>query len=83
MNAKRGPVYLLILALMLVMIAPAGGETAAEDLARVGREGRKFISVEELSAACPKVSQAHLDALKTMGALGDMPDSSQISLFEF
>ena len=30
-NAKRGPVYLLILALMLVMIAPAGSETAAED----------------------------------------------------
>ncbi len=59
------------------------GETAAEDLARVGREGRKFISVEELSAACPKVSQAHLEALKTLGALGDMPDSSQISLFEF
>ena len=58
------------------------GETAAEDLARVGREGRKFISVEELSAACPKVSQAHLDALKTLGALGDMPDSSQISFFD-
>ncbi len=59
------------------------GETAAEDLARVGREGRQFISIEELSAACPKVSQTHLETLKAMGALGDMPDSSQISLFEF
>ena len=58
------------------------GETAAEDLYRVGSEGRQFISIEELSAACPKVSQTHLEALKNMGALGDMPESSQISFFE-
>ena len=57
------------------------GETAAEDLYRVGSTGEKFISIEELSAACPKVSQTHLETLKAMGALGDMPDSSQISLF--
>ena len=58
------------------------GEAAADDLYRVGSAGERFISVEELSAACPKVSQTHLDTLKTMGALGDMPDSSQISFFE-
>ena len=57
------------------------GETAADDLARVGGTGEQFISMEELSAACPKVSQTHLDTLKAMGALGDMPESSQISLF--
>ena len=58
------------------------GETAADDLFRVGSTGQKFISIEELSAACPKVSQTHLETLKAMGALGDMPDSSQISFFE-
>jgi DNA polymerase-3 subunit alpha (Gram-positive type) len=57
------------------------GETAADDLYRVGSAGEQFISVEELSAACPKVSQTHLEALKAMGALGDMPETSQISLF--
>ena len=57
------------------------GETAAEDLYRVGSAGERFISVEELSAACPKVSQTHLETLKAMGALGDLPESSQISLF--
>ena len=40
------------------------------------------ISVQELSAACPKVSQAHIEQLKTLGALGEMPDSNQINLFE-
>ena len=59
------------------------GEAAADDLYRVGSAGEQFISVEELSEACPKVSQTHLDTLKSLGALGDMPSSSQISLFEW
>jgi DNA polymerase-3 subunit alpha (Gram-positive type) len=58
------------------------GETAAEDLGRVGQSGQRFISVQELGRACPKVSQTHLDVLKSMGALGDMPETSQINLFE-
>ena len=58
------------------------GEAAAEDLARCREDGREFISMEDLSAACPKVSQSHLDTLKRLGALGDMPESSQITLFE-
>ena len=57
------------------------GETAALDLARCKETGEKFISMEELSRACPKVSQTHLEQLKALNALGDMPESSQISLF--
>ncbi len=57
------------------------GETAANDLVSCRDSGDQFISIEELSAACPKVSQTHLEQLKTLGALGDMPDSSQMSLF--
>ena len=58
------------------------GETAAFDLARCRSDGKKFISIEELSMACPKVSQSHLEQLKSLGALGDIPTTSQINLFE-
>ena len=59
------------------------GETAAQDLAAAGRSGQEFISIEELNRVCPKVSQTHLEQLKAMGALGDLPDTSQISIFEW
>ena len=58
------------------------GETAALDLRRAGESGQKFVSVQELSAVCPKVSQTHLEQLKALGALGDMPETNQINLFE-
>jgi DNA polymerase-3 subunit alpha (Gram-positive type) len=56
------------------------GETAAVDIA-AHRGDKSFISVEELSASCPKVSKSHIEQLKAMGALGDLPDTSQISFF--
>ena len=56
------------------------GENAALDLVR-GREGKSFLSVEEVSAACPKVSKTHIQMLKEAGAFGELPDTSQISLF--
>ena len=63
-------------------IAIAGlGETAAADLEACREGGRKFISVEEVMAACPKVSKTHIEQLKELGALGEMPDTSQMSLF--
>ena len=56
------------------------GESAAWDLMR-GREGKKFLSIEEVAAACPKVSKTHMQMLKQAGAFGDLPDTSQVSLF--
>ncbi len=56
------------------------GETAAVDLAS-HRGDKEFISVEELSLSCPKVSKSHIEQLKAMGALGSLPDTSQISFF--
>ena len=56
------------------------GENAAWDLMK-GREGKNFISIEEVAAACPKVSKTHIQMLKEAGAFGDLPDTSQVSLF--
>ena len=56
------------------------GENAAWDLMR-GREGKHFVSIEEVAAACPKVSKTHIQMLKEAGAFGDLPDTNQISLF--
>jgi DNA polymerase-3 subunit alpha (Gram-positive type) len=56
------------------------GETAARDIV-ANREGRVFISVEELSMSCTKVSKTHLEQLKSLGALGDLPATSQLTLF--
>ena len=58
------------------------GESAAQDLARARGEGKDFVSIDEIARACPKVSTAHIEALKNMGAFGDLPDTSQVSLFE-
>ena len=63
-------------------VAVAGlGETAANDLMACREGAGKFISVEELACACPKVSKTHIEQLKELGALGDIPETSQMSLF--
>ena len=59
------------------------GETAANDLAAAKSRGVQFVSMEDVSAACPKVSQTHMEVLKALGALGDLPEESQMSLFSF
>jgi DNA polymerase-3 subunit alpha (Gram-positive type) len=56
------------------------GESAAWDLMH-GREGKTFLSIEEVSLACPKVSKTHMQMLKDAGAFGDLPDTSQVSFF--
>ena len=56
------------------------GESAAFDIVS-GREGKHFMSVEEFSIACPKVSKTHIQMLKEAGAFGTLPETNQISLF--
>ena len=56
------------------------GESAAWDLME-GRKGKTFLSIEEVSLACPKVSKTHMQMLKDAGAFGDLPDTSQVSFF--
>ena len=60
---------------------PGLGDIAAA----VSAEERKkepFSSVEEFMARCRHCSLAVVDALRMAGAFGDIPASSQFSLFE-
>ena len=56
------------------------GETVGWDIMDK-RQGKDFLSIEEFALACTKVSSTHLAQLKDAGAFGDLPDSSQFSLF--
>ena len=56
------------------------GETVGWDIMEK-RQGQSFLSIEEFAMACTKVSATHLAQLKDAGAFGDLPDSSQYSLF--
>ena len=56
------------------------GENAALSLME-GREGKDFISIEEIAEACPKVSKTHIQMLKDAGAFGNLPDTSQVTFF--
>ena len=64
-----------------VAISGLGG-SAAEDLKRAQDSGAQFVSIDDISDACPKVSTAHLDMLRKLGALGDLPETRQVSLFD-
>ncbi len=56
------------------------GESAAWDLME-SREGKDFLSIEEVANACSKVSKTHIQMLKDAGAFGNLPETSQVSLF--
>ena len=64
-----------------VAISGLGG-AAAEDLMNSRNAGRRFVAADDILDSCPKVSQANLDQLKKLGALGDLPDHRQVSLFD-
>ena len=53
---------------------------AAQNLIRVREQGR-FTSKEDMVRR--KVAKSVVEMLKNCGALGDMPASSQVSLFDF
>jgi len=56
------------------------GESAARVLAEQ-RKNHDFFAIDEILAACPGLNKTNLDKLKQLGALRDLPDSSQMSLF--
>ncbi len=69
--------------LRVPFVAVSGlGEAAALDLARAREGGRTFVSIEDVAAVCPKVSSAHIEVLKKLGAFGALPETSQMTLFD-
>ncbi len=56
------------------------GEAAAQDTVEK-RAGKRFISIEEFSMCCGKLSKTHIEQLKKLGAFAGMSDTSQITLF--
>ncbi|WP_455582000.1 PolC-type DNA polymerase III [Dysosmobacter sp.] len=56
------------------------GESAAIDTVEK-RRGKTFISIEEFSMCCSKLSKTHIEQLKALGAFAGMAETSQITLF--
>ncbi|WP_297871360.1 PolC-type DNA polymerase III [uncultured Oscillibacter sp.] len=56
------------------------GEAAALDTVEK-RKGREFISIDEFSTCCNKLSKTHIEQLKALGAFAGMPETSQMTLF--
>ena len=56
------------------------GEAAALDTVEK-RKGKTFISIEEFSMCCNKLSKTHIQQLNDLGAFAGMADTSQITLF--
>ncbi|MBR7146985.1 MAG: PolC-type DNA polymerase III, partial [Oscillospiraceae bacterium] len=56
------------------------GESAAIDTVEK-RKGKDFISVEEFSMCCNKLSKTHIEQLRKLGAFAGLSETSQITLF--
>ncbi|MBR6812357.1 MAG: PolC-type DNA polymerase III [Oscillospiraceae bacterium] len=56
------------------------GDSAAEDIVEK-REGMTFVSIDDFASICNKVTKAHIEGLKNVGAFDELPDTAQISLF--
>ena len=56
------------------------GEAAAVALEKATIDGQEYISVEELQQASG-VASSVFDKLRSVGALGSLPETSQVDLF--
>ena len=59
---------------------PGLGDTAAIAVVQQ-RAGKQFLSIEEMTMACQKLTKTHVEQLKKLGSFGDLPETSQFSFF--
>lgn len=60
---------------------PGLGEAAAQSIVEERKNG-KFMSGEDIIARCDKVSKSVIESLSEIGALGDIPKTNQLNLFD-
>jgi len=58
---------------------PGLGDSVAESIIRA-REEKPFTSVEDLMKRT-KVNKNHIELMKSLGVLGDLPETEQFTLF--
>jgi DNA polymerase-3 subunit alpha (Gram-positive type) len=56
------------------------GDSAAADIVEK-RVGVTFVSVDDFASICTKVTKAHIEGLRAVGAFDGLPESAQLSLF--
>ena len=60
---------------------PGLGEAAAQSIVDERKNG-SFMSGEDIIARCDKVSKSVIESLSEIGALGDIPKTNQLNLFD-
>ena len=60
---------------------PGVGEAAAQAIV-TARENGPFMSMEDIISRCDKVSRSVTETLENAGALGGIPKTNQLSLFD-
>ncbi|MBQ2864931.1 MAG: PolC-type DNA polymerase III [Clostridia bacterium] len=60
---------------------PGLGEAAAQSIVEERKNGR-FMSVEDITSRCDKVSKAVVESLDLCGALNGIPKTNQLNLFD-
>ncbi|MCL2546627.1 MAG: PolC-type DNA polymerase III [Oscillospiraceae bacterium] len=60
-------------------VIPSLGDVAAQEIIR--ERETPFLAVDDLQARCGKLNKAHIEHLGALGALDDLPDTLQVSLF--
>ena len=59
------------------------GNAATMDIVNCRQERERFTSIEEFASYCPKLSRTNIEQLRQIGALHDLPEENQMSLFDF
>ena len=65
-----------------LVAVPGLGESVANDIVADREANGSYSTVEELSQRVSKLSKTLIDTMHQMGSLGDIPYSSQMSLFD-
>ena len=82
-NKPRGPLFDAAAAFSQAgYLLTIHNTTSSSDAAETAAASGEYLSIEELQMASG-VSSSVMETLRSVGALGDLPESNQVSLFSF